>query len=80
MFDIDSGPTIIKSVVESADSGIESADSTTDYAQNPLKIGLWVRAFRMEWNPIPQAVSFLLIWSLYLGIVNLKRGDNSLRL
>ena len=40
-----SRPTITKSVVESADSGIESADSTTDSAANPLKIGLLVRAF-----------------------------------
>ena len=37
--------TFVKSVVESADSGIESADSTADSAANPLKIGLWVRAF-----------------------------------
>ena len=46
MFDMDSQPTIVKSVVESANSGIESADSTTDSAANPLRIGLWVRAFR----------------------------------
>ena len=46
MFDMDSRPTIVKLVVESADSGIESADSTADSASNPLKIGLWVRAFR----------------------------------
>ena len=52
MFDMDIRPTIEKSVVESADSGIESADSipesadfTTDYASNPLRISLWVRAF-----------------------------------
>ena len=45
MFDMDSRPTIEKSVVESADSGIESADSTADYASNPLRIGLWVQAF-----------------------------------
>ena len=34
-----------ESLVESADSGIESADFTADSAENPLKIGLWVRAF-----------------------------------
>ena len=46
MFDIDSRPTIVKSVVESADSGIESADSTADSAVNPLRIGLYARALR----------------------------------
>ena len=46
MFDMESRPTIVKSVVESADSGIESADPTTDSAIIPLKIGLWVWAFR----------------------------------
>ena len=45
MFDMESRPTIVKSVVESADSGIESADSTADSAIIPLKIGLWVWAF-----------------------------------
>ena len=48
MFDMDSRPTIEKSVVESADSGIESADCTADYASNPLRIGLWVRAFILK--------------------------------
>ena len=46
MFDMDSQPAIVKSVVESADSGIESDDSTADSAANLLRIGLWVRAFR----------------------------------
>ena len=44
MFDMESRPTIVKLVVESADSGIESDDSTADSAIIPLKIGLWVRA------------------------------------
>ena len=47
MFDMESWPTIVKSVVESADSGIESGNSTTDSATNPLRIGLWVRALRI---------------------------------
>ena len=34
MFDMESRPTIVKSVVES----VESADSTADSATNPLKI------------------------------------------
>ena len=38
MFDRESRRTITESVVE-------SADSTTDSAKNPLKIGLWVWAF-----------------------------------
>ena len=46
MFDMESRTTIVKSVVESADSGIELADSTAYSATNPLRIGLWVRAFR----------------------------------
>ena len=44
MFDMESRPTIVKSVVESTNSGIESADSTADSAIIPLKIGLWVWA------------------------------------
>ena len=47
MFDMKSQPTIVKSMVELADSGIASADSTTDSATNPLRIGLWVRAFTL---------------------------------
>ena len=31
-------------MVESADSGLESTDSTADSATNPLRIGLWIRA------------------------------------
>ena len=45
MFDMESRATIVKSVVESANSGIESANFTADFAINPLRIGLWVRAF-----------------------------------
>ena len=40
MFDMESRPTNVKSVVELADSGIESADYTADFAIIPLKIGL----------------------------------------
>ena len=47
MFNTGSRPTTTKSVVESADSGIESADSSANSAENPLKIGLWVRAFTL---------------------------------
>ena len=42
MFDMESRPTIEKS----ANSGIESADSTADSVIIPLKIGLWVWAFK----------------------------------
>ena len=48
MFDTGSRPTITKSVLELADSGIELADSTADSAESPLKIGLWVRAFSLS--------------------------------
>ena len=44
MFDKESRPTTVKSVVESADSGVESADSTS----NPLRIGLWVGDFSLQ--------------------------------
>ena len=47
MFDMERWPTIVKSVVESADSEIESDDSTDDSAANPLRIGLWVQAFNV---------------------------------
>ena len=44
IFDMESRLTIVKSLVGSPDSEIESADSTADSAANPLRIGLWVRA------------------------------------
>ena len=46
VFYMESRPTVVKSVVESANSGIESADSATDSAIIPLKIVLWVWAFK----------------------------------
>ena len=48
MFDMESWATIVKSPVELAYSGIESADSTADSAIIPLKIGLWVWALRAK--------------------------------
>ena len=45
MFDRGSRPTIKESTVESVNSSPESANSTANSATNPLKIGLWVRAF-----------------------------------
>ena len=48
MFDMESRPTIVKSVVELADPGIESADSTAVSAIIPLKIGLWVWALKVS--------------------------------
>ena len=44
MFNTGSRPTITKSMVESADSGIESANSNAASAANPLKSGLWLLA------------------------------------
>ena len=46
MFDRARRPTITESVVESAVSAVESADSTADSSEDPVKIGLWVRALR----------------------------------
>ena len=48
MFNMESWSTITESAVELADSNPESADSTTDSAANPLKIGLWVWALRQQ--------------------------------
>ena len=45
MYDRGSLPIITELVVESADSVIGSADSTTDFTADPVKIGLWVWAF-----------------------------------
>ena len=59
MFDMDSRPTIVKSVVESADSGIESADSTADSAINPLRIGLWVWGSMLNWPILATALLYL---------------------
>ena len=42
MFNMDSQPTITESVVESANSAIESADSMADFTADPQKIGVWV--------------------------------------
>ena len=53
MFDRGSWPTITELVVVSADSAVELADSTAD----PVKIGLWVLAFkaRTHWAHFPLA-------------------------
>ena len=45
MYDRGSLPIITELVVESADSVVGSADSTTDFTADPVKIGLWVWAF-----------------------------------
>ena len=45
MFDRASWPTITESVVESADSAVESAYSMADSSEDPVKISLWVWAF-----------------------------------
>ena len=50
MFDRESRPTVTESVVVSADSAVELADSITDSAKNPLKIGLWVRALKSDFR------------------------------
>ena len=46
MFNRESRPIIPELVVESADSVVESADSEADFAADPIKIGLWVRALK----------------------------------
>ena len=44
MFNTGSRPTITKSVIESADSGLESADSSPDCNTDLAKVGVWARA------------------------------------
>ena len=45
MFNTGSRPTITKLVVESVDSGLEKADSSTDSNADSAKVGVWVGAF-----------------------------------
>ena len=45
MFKKGSQPTITKSMVESADSGLESAKSSADSNADPPKISVWVGAY-----------------------------------
>ena len=42
MFNTGSWQTITKLLVESADSGLESADSSIDSYANQAKVGVWV--------------------------------------
>ena len=49
MFIIGSQPTLRKSVVESANSGLESADSSADSKADPAKVSVWVRAFTPDY-------------------------------
>ena len=46
MFNIGSRPTILKSVVESAYSGLESADSIADSNADPAKVSMWAWALQ----------------------------------
>ena len=39
-------PTVMKSVVESANSRLESADYSADSNADPAKVGAWVRALK----------------------------------
>ena len=47
MFNTGSQSTGMKSVVESADSGLESADYSADSKTDSSKVSLWVRAFKV---------------------------------
>ena len=62
MVNAGSRPTITKLVVESADSGLESADSITDSAVDPVKIDLWVQAFGQN-QPIICKQIGLWVWA-----------------
>ena len=66
---MDSRPTISESVVKSADSAVESDDYMADFTADPLKIGIWVRAFRLWcWNePILTPILILNLHKLVYG-------------
>ena len=48
MFDRGSWPTITESVVQSADSVVQLADSTADSSSDLARIGVWVLAVRLD--------------------------------
>ena len=52
MFNTGSPPTVMKLVVELADSGLLSADPSADSSADPAKVGVWVRAFIHRTNLI----------------------------
>ena len=49
MFNIGSRSTVIKSVVQSVNSGLESANYIADSKANSVKLGMWVQAFNVAW-------------------------------
>ena len=51
---MESQPIITESVVELANSVMESADSTADFCQDLARIGVWVWAkARTDWTDFP---------------------------
>ena len=76
IFDMESRPTIVKSVVESANSRMEAADFTADFAIIPLKIDLWAWALTiskqkrlpiMSFRIHPTSVFYnLLYWEIHM--------------
>ena len=47
MFNMGSQLTVMKSVVELADSGLELANYRADSKADPPKVGLWVHALKL---------------------------------
>ena len=58
MFDMDSRPTITESVVESANSVVQSADSSVDSGPYLARISVWERAFRVY-----QRITFYVLYA-----------------
>ena len=48
MFNTGNWPTVMESVIESAESGLESAYSSTDSNADSAKFGMWVWAFNLD--------------------------------
>ena len=46
MFNIGRWPTVMRLVVELADSGLELTESIPDSNADPAKVGVWVRALK----------------------------------
>ena len=83
MFNTGSWPTIEESLVESADSGIESADSTANYTTDSAKVSVWVRALRKTLEAVfgPHSpFAIILITSLCAMVSIMTLGHSNIKL
>ena len=72
MFDMGCQPTIVKSMVESADSGLESADYSANSNAVPAKVVVWVWALNF--------CAHVVLHGMYRGGYRIsERGGEGLR-